>query len=236
MSLRPSAVHDPGTGSTRAVERALALLAEVCEGDVTTLAEAARRTRLAAEHGPAAAAHPRAHRLRRPRRPDGSWRPGAPVHRARRHRPRAGVAGAAGRAVAAPHRRRRTGETTYLIVAGAGGQRGLHRHGRGHPLGAAHQLGRSHHRRPRPRGRPGAARRRPAAGGLRSPNATAIEPDVTAIAAPIRRPGGVAGALNLLGPTYRIDETDACTRTAASSRARPRRSAGCSAPTSRPIR
>ena len=33
-----------------------------------------------------------------------------------------------------------------------------------------------------------------------------IEPDVTAIAAPIRWAGGVAGALNLLGPTYRIDE------------------------------
>jgi IclR family transcriptional regulator, acetate operon repressor len=31
-------------------------------------------------------------------------------------------------------------------------------------------------------------------------------PDVTAIAAPIRWTGGVAGALNLLGPTYRIDE------------------------------
>jgi urocanate hydratase len=33
-----------------------------------------------------------------------------------------------------------------------------------------------------------------------------LEPDVTAIAAPIRRPGGVAGALSLLGPTYRIDD------------------------------
>ena len=33
-----------------------------------------------------------------------------------------------------------------------------------------------------------------------------LEPDVTAIAAPIRWTGGVAGALNLLGPTYRIDE------------------------------
>ncbi len=33
-----------------------------------------------------------------------------------------------------------------------------------------------------------------------------IEPDVTAIAAPIRWSGGIAGALNLLGPTYRIDE------------------------------
>ena len=33
-----------------------------------------------------------------------------------------------------------------------------------------------------------------------------LEPDVTAIAAPIRRPGGVAGAISLLGPTYRIDD------------------------------
>jgi urocanate hydratase len=33
-----------------------------------------------------------------------------------------------------------------------------------------------------------------------------LEPDVTAIAAPIRWAGGVAGALNLLGPTSRIDE------------------------------
>jgi urocanate hydratase len=33
-----------------------------------------------------------------------------------------------------------------------------------------------------------------------------LEPDITAIAAPVRRPGGIAAALNLLGPTYRIDE------------------------------
>jgi len=33
-----------------------------------------------------------------------------------------------------------------------------------------------------------------------------LEPDVTAIAAPILRPGGIAGALSLLGPTYRIDD------------------------------
>lgn len=32
------------------------------------------------------------------------------------------------------------------------------------------------------------------------------EPDVTAIVAPIASPGGVAGALSLLGPTYRIDD------------------------------
>ncbi len=32
------------------------------------------------------------------------------------------------------------------------------------------------------------------------------DPDVTAIAAPVRRPGGVAGALSVVGPTYRIAE------------------------------
>ena len=33
-----------------------------------------------------------------------------------------------------------------------------------------------------------------------------LEPDVTAIVAPIRYAGGVAGALSVLGPTYRIDD------------------------------
>jgi urocanate hydratase len=32
------------------------------------------------------------------------------------------------------------------------------------------------------------------------------DPDVTAIAAPVLRPGGVAGALSVIGPTYRIDD------------------------------
>ena len=33
-----------------------------------------------------------------------------------------------------------------------------------------------------------------------------IEPDVTAIVAPVRYAGGIAGALSVLGPTYRIDK------------------------------
>ena len=33
-----------------------------------------------------------------------------------------------------------------------------------------------------------------------------VEPDVTAIAAPIWRPGGIAGAVSLVGPSYRIDD------------------------------
>src|SRR3954454_3764043 len=32
-----------------------------------------------------------------------------------------------------------------------------------------------------------------------------LEPDVTAIVAPVRYPGGIAGALSVIGPTYRID-------------------------------
>jgi urocanate hydratase len=35
---------------------------------------------------------------------------------------------------------------------------------------------------------------------------SSVESDVTAIAAPIRRPGGIAGAVSLVGPDYRIDE------------------------------
>ena len=34
-----------------------------------------------------------------------------------------------------------------------------------------------------------------------------LEPDVTAIVAPITYPGGIIGALSVLGPTYRIDDT-----------------------------
>ena len=36
-----------------------------------------------------------------------------------------------------------------------------------------------------------------------------VEPDVTAIAAPVRRPGGIAGALSIVGPDYRIDHATA---------------------------
>jgi urocanate hydratase len=35
-----------------------------------------------------------------------------------------------------------------------------------------------------------------------------VEPDVAAVAAPIHRPGGIVGAISVVGPTYRMD--DAC--------------------------
>ena len=49
-----------------------------------------------------------------------------------------------------------------------------------------------------------ARRRTPASGYVAERDR--LEPDVTAIVAPVRWPGGIAGALSLLGPTYRIDD------------------------------
>lgn len=33
-----------------------------------------------------------------------------------------------------------------------------------------------------------------------------VEPDVAAVAAPIHRPGGIVGAISVVGPTYRMDD------------------------------
>jgi IclR family transcriptional regulator, acetate operon repressor len=210
----PSAAHPVGPGpavaapadvarggSTRAVERALALLAEICEHDVTTLTEAARRTHLA----PSTAL-----RLLRTlehtgfvtRNADASWTPGA----------RAIALGATvvGRAslvrLAGPALRRiveATGETAYLVVADADravyvgmveGSRSV-RH--------TSWVGRTIDARGLAVGR-ALAGEVPPAGFVAERDL--IEPDVTAVAAPVRRPGGIVGALNLLGPTYRIDD------------------------------
>lgn len=189
-------------GSTRAVERALALLAEVCEHDVATLAEAARRTHLA----PSTAL-----RLLRTlehtgfvaRDSDGVWTPGS--------RSLGLGATVLGRAslvrLAEPALRRivaATGETTYLIVRG--------------PAGTAVYVGMVEGTRSvrhtswvgRSIEVDGLAVGRALLGGVPPDGYVAerdlIEPDVTAVAAPIPRPGGIAGAINLLGPTYRIDE------------------------------
>lgn len=192
----------PGAGSTRAVERALALLAEVCEHDVTSLTEAARRTQLA----PSTAL-----RLLRTLEhtgfvshdTDGSWTPGA--------RSIALGATVVGRAslvrLAEPALQRivaATGETAYLIVPGAAGTAvyvGMVEGTRS--VRHTSWVGRSIDAR-------GIAVGRALAGDVPPGGHLAerdlIEPDVTAVAAPIPRPGGIAGALNLLGPTYRIDE------------------------------
>lgn len=189
-------------GSTRAVERALALLAEVSAGDALTLSECARRTGLPAST---------ALRLLRTleaagfaeRGTDTLYRPGTRMIQlgalalSRQSLVRLAQPGMQ-RIVAA------TGESTYLVVAGAGRTavylslvEGTHavRHtswvGRSFPLGDL-AIGRA------------LAGDVPAAGYLAGRDRG--DADVTAIAAPIRWAGGVAGALNLLGPTYRIDD------------------------------
>jgi IclR family acetate operon transcriptional repressor len=188
------------SGSTRTVERALGLLAQVGSVGAVTLSEAARRTGLA----PSTAL-----RLLRTlesagfvaRAGDGSYHPGNRLIQL--------GALALGRQSLVTHVRpslqrivERTGESTYLVIRGVADTaiylamvEGTHaiRHtswvGRAialEDLAVARALDGSVDRYITQRDR--------------------LEPDVTAIAAPIRWTGGVAGALNLLGPTYRIDE------------------------------
>lgn len=188
--------------STRTVERALGLLAEVCSQGAVTLSECARRTRLPAST---------ALRLLRTLEATGFVT-----------RDEFGAFRAGGRLVqlgaivlgqqsivqyAEPALRRivaASGESAYLSLAGPGETvlyaamvEGTHtiRHtswiGRTVPMdGTAVGIVLR-----------GAT---PAAGYAVAQDD--IESDVTAIAAPIRRPGGYAGALNLIGPTYRLDQ------------------------------
>ena len=201
-------VNNAAGVSTRTVDRALALLAEVCAHDRVNLADCARRTALPAST---------ALRLLRTleaagfisRDDDGNFHSG----------PRMVQLGALayGRqrlvAVAEPAMRRivaECGESTYLGVAGPAGMalyigmvEGTYsvRHtswvGRtvnveGTALGAALS------------GRVGPQ----GFTALRS----AVEADVAAVAAPIRRAGsgadaGVAGVISVVGPAYRLDES-----------------------------
>ena len=191
------------TGPTRTVDRALELLAEVCTQESVTLSEAARSTGL-----------PMSTALRLLRTLESS---GFVTRDA------AGGFGAGPRLIqlgayslgrhsllrlAQPAMRRiggRTGESVYLAIEAPGNSaiyigmvEGTHavRHvswiGRTVPL-AGLAVGRAlsgEHG-----DEPGYVAER-----------DRLEPDVTAIAAPIRWAGGIAGALNLLGPTYRIDD------------------------------
>jgi IclR family transcriptional regulator, acetate operon repressor len=188
-------------GSTRTVDRALELLAEVCAEGSIGLSEVARRTSLPIST---------ALRLLRTlessgfvvRDQSGAYNAGARLIQLGAY--------ALGRhslvRLAQPAMRRivgRTGESTYLAVLAPretaiyiGMVEGTHavRHtswvGRSVPL-ANIAVGRA------------------LAGADRDgyvAERDQLEPDVTAIAAPIRWAGGIAGALNLLGPTYRVDE------------------------------
>ena len=202
LGTRAPIVAPRGVGSTRTVERALALLSEVCTRSPVTLTECARETALPAST---------ALRLLRTletagfvtRDDAGNFRAG-PVMTSL-------GATALGRnelaRVAAPALDRigaQTKESAYLSVRGVGDTaiyiavvEGTHavRHtswiGRTVPMH-------------------GLAVGRVLSGDVPEPGYVAardrMEPDVTAIVAPLRYPGGIAGALSVLGPTYRIDE------------------------------
>jgi urocanate hydratase len=188
--------------STRTVERALGLLAAVCAEEELTLSECARRSGL-----PASTALRLLRTLEQAgfvsRAPDGTYYAGTRVIQL--------GAIALGREslvrLAQPGLQRivaGTGESAYLAISGPNhtavyvamveGTRAV-RHtswvGRAIPMGDL-AVGR--------------ALRDEQSGDGYFAERDADEPDVTGIAAPVRWPGGVAGALNLVGPSYRIDD------------------------------
>ena len=201
MSELASYVSAPN-GSTRTVERALALLGEVCLEGAMTLSECARRTRLA----PSTAL-----RLLRTmesagfvsRSTNGTFHPGTRIVQL--------GALALGRqslvALAQPSLQRivaSTGESTYLVISGPSDTAVYLAMVEGtHAIRHTSWVGRAIDLEDLAVGR--ALRGDVPASGYVCQR-DRIEPDVTAIAAPIRWPAGVVGALNLLGPTYRIDE------------------------------
>lgn len=190
------------SSSTRTVERALGLLAEVCADPPISLTECARRAGLPAST---------ALRLLRTlestgfvaRDAAGAFRPGVRVMQL--------GATALGRQslvdLAQPSLARiveRTGESTYLVVRGTPNTalylamaEGTHAVRHTSWVGRAIELADL---------AVGAALEGHVPDGGYVAQRDRLEPDITAIAAPVRRPGGIAAAINLLGPTYRIDE------------------------------
>lgn len=199
-AVEPASTRTAEPASTRTVERALGLLAEVSSAGAITLSEAARRTGLA----PSTAL-----RLLRTleskgfvaRAGDGSYHPGNRLIQL--------GALALGRQSLVTQVRpslqrivERTGESTYFVIRGVADTavylamvEGTHAIRHTSWVGRAIAL-------------EDLAVARALNGEVETYLAQRdrLEPDVTAIAAPIRWTGGIAGALNLLGPTYRIDE------------------------------
>jgi urocanate hydratase len=187
---------------TRTVERALGLLAEVCGQNAITLSECARRAQL-----------PPSTALRLLRTLDAGGFVVRDAQGCFRAGPRIIQMGAAalGRealiTLGEPALRRlvaTTGETAYLSIAGPGESaiyvamvEGIHpiRHtswvGRAVPM-AGIAVGVA------------LTGRTPREGYVAERDASA--PDITAIAAPVRLPGRIVGALSVVGPSYRIDD------------------------------
>jgi urocanate hydratase len=191
------------SASTRTVERALTVLAEVCSETSLSLSECARRASLP----PSTAL-----RLLRTleasgfvqRGTDGSYSAGIRVIQL--------GAAALGRQslvrLTEPGLRRivaRTGESAYVAIRGPEDTAVFIAVVEGtHPVRHTSWVGRA-----LPLGELAVGR---ALRGDVGPDGYAVHrdpdsPDVTGIAAPVEWSGGIAAALNLVGPTYRIDET-----------------------------
>lgn len=192
----------PPASSTRTVERALGLLAEVCAEGAIGLTDCARRAKLP----PSTALR----LLRTLENADFVARDERGLYRAGPRLIQLGAV-ALGReslvSVAEPALQRvvaSTGESAYVSVLGPG-QTALY-------VGVVESTRAIRHTSwvgrtvPLERTAVGAALRGaiPKAGYVA--RRSSVEPDVTAVAAPIRRPGGVAGAISVVGPTYRIDD------------------------------
>jgi urocanate hydratase len=194
---------DAGSASTRAVERALALLATVCTSDISSLAAASRQTGV-----PASTALRLLRTMEREqfvvRDEDAGWRAGPRLLQlAVRSLAREPLA-----AMARPSLARltaATGESSYLSVRGSDGL-AVHvaAHDGTHPVRYAAWVGHTV-------ALDGSAIGTALAGAVGSAGYVAGhpegEPDVTQIAVPIRRPGGIVAALSVIGPAYRMNES-----------------------------
>jgi IclR family transcriptional regulator, acetate operon repressor len=190
------------SSSTRAVERALGLLSEVCAEGAISLTECARRVDL-----PTSTA---LRLLRTLETADFVARDQRGFFRAGTRLTQLGAAAMSRQTLvgmAEPSLQRivaETGETAYVSVFGPGDTALYVGMVEGtHSVRHAGWVGRTVTLEGSAVGR--ALRGRVPAEGY-VVQRSKVEPDVTAIAAAVWRPGGIAGAVSLVGPTYRIDD------------------------------
>jgi IclR family acetate operon transcriptional repressor len=192
---------DAPSASTRAVERAIALLATVCTHEMTSLSMASRRTGV-----PASTALRLLRTLEHEhlvvRDEEAGWRAGPRLLQlAVRSLAREPLARLARPSLA--RLTALTGESTYLSVRGSDGL-AVHvaAYDGTHPVRYAAWVG---HTVPLD----GSAIGRALADDVGPDGYVSVrpaaEPDVTQVSAPIRRPGGVVATLSIVGPAYRMD-------------------------------
>ena len=223
LGTRTTIVAPGRVSSTRTVERALALLSEVCPARPVTLTECARQTALPASTALRLLRTLETRRLRQPRRRGGSFRAGPRMIQlgataiGRNELVRLAAPGAG------PDRRGRPASRRTSRCAGSTTRPSTSRQVEGtHAVRHTSWIGRAVPM-------DGLAVGRVLRGEIPGEGYVAgrdrLEPDVTAIVAPVRYPGGIAGALSVLGPDLPHRRARPCTTTAGSWPPRPPRSA-----------